>query len=305
MNKILLIGRSRDKYRAGSHYSYLQLKNYFSDKFDYIDGREYTSLDFPFLFSKYEKVIFCNQSHNKYPFKIPNKILLTERKMMMFTRFFNIAPIVNSITNGFSIYKERKVHKYFFPTITSQYYQYKTDKEPTEECFGYYYRPQTPDSFFYFMDMMNNYHHPVNIKICGREPDIEFIKRHISNINKISYTMDMREFFSEITHYIMPMSASYIDPLPHVIIEAVQHDKQVICPKLSNRNHKDGIDDVLSIIKYHTDLYDKSILDNTNTVLDIRNFENFYRHAIYDLSFEYKLEADKYNTFYEWCCDVL
>ena len=159
------------------------------------------------------------------------------------------------------------------------------------------------DSFTYFCDKINELKRPVRIMFCGLKPNENTIRMLLPNV-EWSHTIDMNKFFSTITHYVMPMSAKIIDILPHVIMEAVQHGKQIVCPRIPNRKHEDGIDDVLSLIKYHTDLSDMREFDNSDTILDIRKFDNFYRKVI-NMDMEYSFDRTKYNTFYDWCSHEL
>lgn len=301
MNHFLLVGRSRDTYKAGSHYSYTQLVTEYTNNFTYIDGNNKPDFQLSDYYDSYDKVILCNQSHHKYPFKINTIDLIKNKKLMLFTRFFDTAKISQSLTNGFSIYKQGK-HKYFFPTITSKYYQYTTE-QPKDFCWGYYYRHQNIDSYMYFCDLMNSFSTKQNIYICGRIQDFGSVYSNLSNHN-VKLTQNMTEFYSNITAYVMPMSEMYLDPLPHVLIEAVQHGKQIYCPKMPNRTHLDGIDDILSIIQYHSDINDSRVLDNSQTCLDIRNFDKFIKNCI-DCKMEYSFDIKKYNTFYDWCSHEL
>lgn len=300
--KMLFLGRSRDIYKAGSHHNYVRLADAYSESFDYIDSVTNRLLDLNQLLDSYKKVILSNQAHIKYPFKIPFSLMIKHKRFMLFTRNFDIVSYTNSITNGFSIYKNIKGFKYFFPTITTRYNEFNCT-EPTEECYGYYYRPQTPDSFHYFCDKINELRRRVKIYFCGRRPDIEKLKGVIP-LAECSHTYDMNVFFSNITHYVMPMSMDYVDPLPHVLMEAVQHGKQIICPPLPGRNHSDGIDDVLSLIQYHIDLHDTRLFDNSNTMIDIKKFDAFYKKCI-SLDMEYSFNREKYQSFYDWCVHEL
>jgi hypothetical protein len=300
MKKHLFIGKFRENYGAGCHYNYVKLQSLYPDRFDYFNSKDVRVLPVDELLEKYDKLILVNQSHHRYDFKLSNKLLLSSKRIFLFTRLFNDARLYNSITNGFSIYKAYNGYKSFIPTICTSYN--KLDIEPQEVCFGFYYRSNNPDAFSYFCKMMTEYGRPVNIAFCGREPNINLIRHFIPNACNITHTTDMSKFFSTITHYVMPKSAIFVDPLPHVIIEAIQHNKQIICPTVPNRNHKDGIDDVLSLIQYHTTINNK-FYDNSETALDVKKFNNFYNKVFIDMI--YTFNKEKYNTFYDWCSHEL
>ena len=97
------------------------------------------------------------------------------------------------------------------------------------------------------------------------------------------------------------MSAIKKDPFPNMLMEAVQTNKQIICPKIKNRIHKDGIDDILSTLNhYHSNMnYLEKEYQNKN-VFTSNFFQSFYK-KIFENNWNNFLDYKKYKTFYEWC----
>ena len=89
------------------------------------------------------------------------------------------------------------------------------------------------------------------------------------------------------------------DPFPHSMVEAIQSECQIISPIISNRNHMDGVDDVLDCIQSHIEFDPDIYFDNSKTILNANNFKQFYQR-VFDNDFEYSFERDKYNRFNEW-----
>lgn len=146
----------------------------------------------------------------------------------------------------------------------------------------------------------------INLITCG-DLDYHFCPELYTGINFWRHTYDTEDFFNSITHYLCPMSKEFCDPFPNMLMEAIQTNKQIICPKISGRNHKDGIDDLLSLLSggYHTDInHLDRIYKNQNHGLTTENFRSFYNRVI-DNNYKNPLDYHSYRSFYDWCAREL
>ena len=296
----LLIGKSRDNYLSGSYLTYKRLSDHFPDNLHFIDGAEHPEFDISESLRQYSKIVLCCNNHKIYPFKIKNADLM-QKNVMLFTRIREIAGVTNSIIGGFSVYRDWKCHKHFVPTIVSSFDAYN---DPDEKTFGFYYRPQLAhDAFMRFLDAVRNLNQHVNVVFCGRQPDFLYVKSLCPNIQSIYHTINIADFFSRISHYVVAMDNAFIDPMPHLLVESVQAGKQITVIGCE-RDFEDGINDIMSVINYHTSLQDDSYLDNANNVLRFESFRNFFSNVIAN-KFSYHVDYDKYKNFYEWCAHEL
>jgi len=198
----------------------------------------------------------------------------------------------NSCQNGFHYYRENKNIKHFIPLITD----FKVDQSPQNICFGFYCREWlTPDSFDCFVDILNNLKFKVSVCLLGDHS--EKIEKN-SNVLEYKQTNDNITFFETITHYFYPTSKRFPDPFPHSVLEAVHTGKQIVFPKIE-RTHKDGIDDLKDCIQWHEKLDLDTYLDNSECVLQSKNFNKFYTN-IFNNNFEYSFDREKYKNFREW-----
>jgi hypothetical protein len=201
--------------------------------------------------------------------------------------------IYNSCNNGFHYFRSYKNIKYFVPFVTD----FITPNENENLCIGFYIRRDvTPDSLAYTKDFLNSLKHPIDIYVMG-DPTPEF--KNIKNVKSYTHTYDQFEFFSNISHYIYPTSVIHNDPFPNSVLEAVQCNKQIIFPKLPNRVHKDGIDDIKECIKWHDTFNENIYYDNKDCIIKNKYFEKFYLN-LFENNFEYTFDRDKYKRFDKW-----
>jgi len=263
---------------------------WFSDEADFIEGSKITQKDF----EGYQKVIFRTQVPSAYNIPV-NGVALRKVNHLIYIRNEHLSPLMNSCTNGFYYYKRNKKIKNYIPLITPFSV---TKVERNIPCLGFYERNCiTRDSFDWFMDTVKNLSVDVDIYFMGNPPKINFtnLSKHVKNT---THTFDNEEFYSNITHYVYPRSKMWDDPFPHSMVEALQSNCQIISPTIPNRNHMDGVDDVLDCIKYHTSFNPDLYYDNSRSVL-LSNFKPFYER-VFGNDFEYSFDREKYNRFNEW-----
>jgi len=205
---------------------------------------------------------------------------------------------LNYATNGFSIFKENNNYKFFIPML----YEYKNEFSNTNELnIGYYYTTyrETEKEFLDFIK--DNENKISNITILNGN---EILKLKLLNINSklnIKYSHNKDDFFSAVSHVIVPMSRTFVDPWPTVFEEAVRCNKQIIILK-HDRNWEDGINDICSCIQYHTKI-DNVYHDNSNCSINKFDLKNFYDNLTHN-NFEYTINSDKYKTFDEFLMKI-
>ena len=302
MKKYIFIGNSRHSYRTSTIRSFEKLSNYNKNLIDCMDGYKMYSLDYNLLENNYDKIIFGCQDNRVYPFRISNKLFLN-KKYIFFTRRKELTGVmVNSATNGFSVYTSWKSHKLFLLNIASSNKDYIKNPLYDDVTYGFYNRPTTELSFIIFLNKLKEYNKKVNLVFCGYKPDFNYIKSNV-NVGTIKHTENMEEFWNSITHYVMPMNPKIFDPFPHTLLEAVQNKKQVIIIPCE-RNFSDGIDDIMSLIQYHTSFYDSNIVNNDSNILTYETLIPYY-NRLFSNNFEYHFDYTKYKTFYDWCSHEL
>lgn len=295
MKKYLLIAHNYTNTRRGAHTTAKRLAKEFSEYLEY--KPDYECIDKLDQFNEeYKKLIFVTQAPKMYLFKA-NFLNLRELNYSYFIRGENNPKVYkNSITNGF-------YYNYMYPDIESYVpfifdfpvpIQSKVDDLPVV---GFYIRPiLVPDVLDYAVYFCKTVNTKIRLYILG---DCHYNFAKFDNIVSCKQTYNNVDFFSNITHYIYPKSAWFQDPFPNSLLEAVQCNKQIIIPDISNRKHLDGIDDISEVINYHKELNIDRELDNTNCPLRLKNFENFYLN-IFNNDFKNRLDRNKYTCFSEW-----
>lgn len=223
-----------------------------------------------------------------------------KKKKELFTEMFNAIHFLrphlvnywkNSATNGFSIYKEIDEYKYCIPMM----YDYKCSNNNVKDkiVIGYYNSIYRGTKEWFKQFVKDNETYIDRIYILGEQ---------IIECPSFIHTTNKDEFFSNITHFVYPMSTVFIDPWPTTLEEAVRCNKQIIILP-SNRNWHDGIDDICSCIRYHTSLSLDKYYDNSNCSINMFDLTKYYDTLLFDNNFEYKIDRTKYKSFNEWCSE--
>lgn len=223
-----------------------------------------------------------------------------KKKKELFTEMFNAVHFLrphlvnywkNSATNGFSIYKEIGGYKYCIPMM----YDYKCSNNNVKDkiVIGYYNSIYRGTKEWFKQFVKDNETYIDRIYILGEQ---------IKECPSFIHITNKDEFFSNITHFVYPMSTSFVDPWPTTLEEAVRCNKQIIILP-SNRNWRDGIDDICSCIRYHTSLNLDKYYDNTNCSINMFDLTKYYDTLLFDNNFEYKIDRTKYKSFNEWCSE--
>lgn len=295
MKRYLLISHRYPKLRRGAHTTARRLAREFPEYLDYKTDEECIGKLDQFN-EQYRKLIFVTQAPRMYQLKA-NFLNLRNLNYSYFIRGENNPSVYkNPTTNGFYYGYMYSDIEFYVPFIFD--FQVKNaSKVDNLPVVGFYIRPfLVPDALDYAVNFAKNVQHEIRLYILG-ECDHNFSK--YKNIISYNQTLDNKEFFSKITHYIYPKSAWFKDPFPNTLLEAVQCNKQICLPTIIGRNHKDGIDDISEVIKYHIHFNQDTVLDNSSNVLTLSNFRNFYL-ALFDNDFKYVLDKEKYKSFSSW-----
>jgi len=196
----------------------------------------------------------------------------------------------NTATNGFSVFKQYYNKYRFYIPMMQEYINYKY---PEEVAIGYYNTTYRNTKYRFVSFLNENSKLIKNVCILGDRID------SIANEFNVIYPQSRDDFFSSITHLVVPMSTTFIDPWPTVMEEAVRCNKQIIVLS-ANRNWQDGIDDICSCIKYHTKLDLDVYYDNTNCSINRFDLDRYYNMLLFENNFEYNIDVNKYMTFNEW-----
>lgn len=279
------------KYGGG----YIAAKTLVSKFPEYLDLREEPLWKdrIQYLYKKYKKLIFTTQAPHSYPVNITN---VRNINHLIVIRDEDNHPLYNSASNGFHYYKNHESIKHYLPLIPDMSH---IRENPPFPCLGFYARPfRIPDSFKKFTEILLNLPYAVNV--CTMGQPLMYL-HNFKNVRRYSHHYNRDEFFKNITHYVYPLSAVYIDPFPTSLCEAVQCGKQIIIPKIRGRNHKDGIDDIKDCIEYH-----KEFIEGRYSYTNLLNFERFkgFYLKLFNNDFEYQFDRNKYKTFKQWLLDL-
>lgn len=166
-----------------------------------------------------------------------------------FIRPFHNVLSGNLATNGYNVYKNNQnKYRYMIPLLSEHF----KDHDISEKCFGFYYQSykQSLDLYLKYFETLN----PSKIMYMG------IINKELLSTKHTWICTESKDvFFNTVTHFLYAKSKSFVDPWPTTLEEAVAHNKQIIIIN-SNRNFKDGIDDILCCIDYHNHYdYDEKI----------------------------------------------
>lgn len=245
------------------------------------------------LNEEYKRLIFITQAPHMYHLKMNYRRLKNLNPIIFLRSDFNPS-LYESCNNGFHYYRKYNTIKNFIPFITD----FKSDPQQIHErpCIGFYIRRfLVPDSHLKCIDFIKNISEDVDVITMGN--DIPEIKK-FKHVKSYMHTLDNKDFFSHVTHYVYPTSKIFEDPFPNSVLEAVHSGKQIIFPKIQ-RDHFDGIDDIKDCIKWHENFNPDLNYDNSNCILKAENFKQFYLNA-FDNNFEYSFDRSKYKYFNDW-----
>ena len=292
--KYCLIGK---KYGPAKRGSYTVTKRFVEHLSEYMDFKQDIEItNYQKESENYKKLIFTLQAPHLYNTKF-SFLTLRPLNHLIYIRKESNNIFFNSASNGFNYYKNND-QKHFIPMITD----FNTIDKVEDVCIGYYSRVHVnPDVQEYFIDFLSNLPYKINLCTMG---DNVYNFSQLPSVNKWFFTNENTNFFSRITHYIYPMSETFIDPFPNSILEAVQCGKQIVLPKLPKRCHIDGVEDLMSCIQYHDNLNLNKYYDNSDCCLNFKSFRSFY-DRILNNDFENILDREKYKTFYDWCSHEL
>ena len=291
--KYALIGWNDKQQKRGAYTEAATLQSKYPDILDVFDAN--TKLNINELHQQYDKLIYTYQNPNKLYSKRVLDVKYFEKDIVYIRK--DIKTLFKyKTTNSFSMYRQNQtVFNNFVPMLIPMFspdtsIDYNTIK------LGYYLRPQyRPDDYQMFCDFIHNIRIPVDLYVMGsfKFPYSTYSKQ----IRNITYTTDNNIFFNNITHYVYSMS-NVFDPWPTTLQEAVNANKQIIILK-QNRSFKDGIDDIMENIKYHTCLDLDVFYNNTNSIINTWNYDKYYKE-VFENEFLYNFDVDKYKYFSDW-----
>lgn len=240
------------------------------------------------LNKKYKRNIVLSQ----YPIKYKSGLINEYLNAIHFIRpEFIKNNNLNYSTNGFSIYIQNDNYKFFIPMLYNYINKRNTNKELN---IGYYYTSyrNTENEFLEFIK--NNKNKIKFITLLNGNKLLIYKLLNINNFLIIENTLNKDYFFDKITHLVVPMSKTFIDPWPTTLEEAIRINKQIIILK-QDRNWKDGIDDICSCISYHENLNDL-IYDNSKCSINKFDLKEYYNYLIQS-NFEYLISRKTYKNF--------
>lgn len=293
--KYLLLARKYGSPKRGAHTTSIRFQTEHPNHIVYSQDMFVT--DYEEQLRVYDKLIFVTQAPHLYS-KTFNFISLNKIPHTVYIRHEYNNPLYNSCNNGFSYFRHYSDIKNFIPMITD----FKVTRNDNDITLGFYTRVHVNlDAVEYFKHMLSNLTEPITLYTIG-DNCCDFSQYPM--VTRWVHTYDNVEFFSNITHYIYPMSSTFVDPFPNTILEAAQNDIQIVLPRLKGRTHIDGVDDIKTCISYHNELNFNNYVSNANCGLVQKNFRKFY-NSIFDNNFNYTFDRNKYTTFYDWCCGEL
>lgn len=291
--KYALIGWNDKQQKRGAYTEAAALQSKYPDILDVFDAN--TKLDINKLHQQYNRLIYTYQNPNKLYSKRVLDVKYFEKDIVYIRK--DIKTLFKyKTTNSFSMYRQNQtVFNNFVPMLIPMFspdtsIDYNTIK------LGYYLRPQyRPDDYQMFCDFIYNIQIPVDLYVMG-----SFVfpfNGKTKLIKNLIYTTDNNIFFNNITHYVYSMS-NVFDPWPTTLQEAVNANKQIIILK-QNRSFKDGIDDIMENIKYHTKLDTDVFYNNSNSIINTWNYDKFYKE-VFENEFLYNFDVGKYKYFSDW-----
>lgn len=146
------------------------------------------------------------------------------------------------LTNGFSYFKNRPFDGWF-PTIYQSNFQCSKTL-----CIGYYARAVRVQSNLAFIDFAKTLPNGFPIITMGTK---ELVEDALRKNKSWKHTYSNEEFWKSCSHYFYFRPSDEIDPFPHTLLEAIQSRHQIISPMNPSRSFKDGVDDLLSCIKFN------------------------------------------------------
>ena len=296
--KYALIGWNDKQQKRGAYTEAAALQSKYPDIVDVFDAN--AKLDIDQLHKNYDRLIYTYQNPNRLYSKRVLDIRYFEKDIVYIRK--DIKTLFKyKTTNSFSMYRQNQtVFNNFIPMILPTNIKIVSDSNDSTNTnkivLGYYLRPQyRPDDFKMFCDFITNLNIYVDLYVIGSF--IYPFNNKTKYIKHIIYTTDNNIFFNNITHYVYSMS-NVFDPWPTTLQEAINCNKQIIILK-QNRSFKDGIDDIMENIKYHTKLDTDVFYNNSNSILNTWNYDKYYRQ-VFENEFLYNFDVDKYKYFSDW-----
>ena len=291
--KYALIGWNDKQQKRGAYTEAAALQSKYPDIVDVFDAN--TKLDINELHQQYDKLIYTYQNPNKLYSKRVLDVKYFEKDIVYIRK--DIKTLFKyKTTNSFSMYRQNQtVFNNFVPMLIPMFSP-DTNIDYNTIKLGYYLRPQyRPDDYQMFCDFIYNIQMPVDLYVMGSF--VFPLNGKTKLIKNLIYTTDNNIFFNNITHYVYSMS-NVFDPWPTTLQEAVNCNKQIIILK-QNRSFKDGIDDIMENIKYHTKLDTDVFYNNSKSIINTWNYDKYYKE-VFENEFLYSFDVDKYKYFSDW-----
>ena len=164
--KYLVIGHKFGALGRGGYHISKRFCDEHSEYCEFKEDRKSRNLEA--LTKKYKRIIFRTQVPRCYTIPV-NFVRLRKINHLFYLRAKHLNPLYNNCTNGFHYYKMHKGFDNYIPMITDFPVQVS---QPQEICLGFYVRKWlTLDSFFCFIDILDNLPYPINVTIMGDPND--------------------------------------------------------------------------------------------------------------------------------------
>lgn len=206
------------------------------------------------------------------------------------------------LMNGFSYFKNYRESYYgWFPTI----YQSKFGRNTEYESIGYYIRDIREESNAAFVQFMQTLPNDFPIVTMGTA---ELIQNSLSQRKNWFHTYDSEIFWRSCSHYFYYRPATFEDPFPHTVLEAIQSNHRIISPKNPRRHFNDGIDDLLSVVEDYDDKFISGRVGPDCQRLSSRYWEKFMQLIVeneFKLLDDHRISIKKNQSFGDWICNNL
>lgn len=206
------------------------------------------------------------------------------------------------VTNGFSYFKDYHESYYsWFPTI----YQSNFERNIEHEVIGYYIRDIREESNEAFVQFVQSLPNDFPIITMGT---VELIQSKLAQRKNWLHTYDSKTFWKSCSHYFYYRPATFEDPFPHTLLEAIQSNHRIISPKSYRRQFNDGIDDLLSVVDEYDEKFVSGVVGPTCQKLSAGYWKKFMRLLVendFEQLDDHRISMKKEQTFNDWICNNL
>lgn len=199
--------------------------------------------------------------------------------------------------NGYSYYRDHLTsYDIWFPTIYDS--SFGVNGMPS---LGFYARDIRDQSTYAFIDFVEKLPKDIPIVTMG---DIQLVQKHFASRSSWHHTYSNEDFWRSCSHYFYYRPSTFVDPVPHTLLEAIQSKHRIISPKDTNRTHHDGIDDFLSCLDSYDDRFIPDNIGNSCSCLTSSVWKDYLEQLV-ESCFTLQPKTLSYGFLYDWICKNL